>query len=51
MKMRLGDSIMHVAPTAKDTFINKPVIDTAPNEKGGVGVYVGFRERNKSKEI
>lgn len=68
MKLRLGDSIIHVAPTARDVshrqsslqfiylvviqpFLSKPLIDNAPNENGGVGVYAGFRERNKSKEI
>ena len=27
------------------------MIDSSPNERAGVGVYNGFRERDKSKEI
>ena len=28
-----------------------PMIDNAPNERAGVGVYADFRQRDKSKEI
>ena len=32
-------------------FMSTAMIDSSPNERAGVGVYNGFRERDKSKEI